>query len=64
MKTTKANKPKISTAAYHIAQAATTDNPVSILHLSKVAEFAQTQVDSGTPEPEAIAATAVFIKTL
>lgn len=64
MKTTKANKPKISTTAYRIAQSATTDNPVSILHLSKVAEFAQTQVDSGTPEPEAIAATAVFIKTL
>lgn len=64
MRTVKARKPKISNAAYRIAQLATTDNPVSILHLSKVAEFAQTQVDSGTPEPEAIAATAVFIKTL
>lgn len=64
MKTTKANKPKISPAADRIAQLATTYNPVSILHLSKVAAFAQAQVDSGTLELEAIAATAAYIKTL
>jgi hypothetical protein len=64
MRTIKARKPKITTAAYRIAQLATTNNPVSILHLSKVAEFAQAQVDGGTPEPDAIAATAKFILKL
>jgi hypothetical protein len=50
--------------ATQVAQAATHNNPVSIMKLSEVCNFAQQQLDNGLTESEAIQATAEFIKQL
>jgi hypothetical protein len=50
--------------ATQVAQAATYNNPVSIMKLEEVCNFAQQQLDKGLSEAEAINAAAEFIKQL
>ena len=50
--------------ATQVAQAATYNNPVSIMKLAEVCNFAQQQLDKGLSEAEATKATAEFIKQL
>jgi len=57
-------KKKKTHQATQVAQAATYNNPVSIMKLSEVCDFAQQQLDNGLTESEAIQATAEFIKRI
>ena len=62
MKKNKTNR--ISDAAYKVAEKATFNNPVSVLKLGLVADFAQRLLDSGITPEGAIAKTAEFIKQI
>lgn len=50
--------------ADRIASLATHDNPVSIMDLSKVSNFAKSCLDKGASDDDAVAATRMFIKQL
>jgi hypothetical protein len=50
--------------AYRIASLATHDNPVSIMDLSKVSNFAKSCIAQGASDDDAVAATRKFIQQL
>jgi hypothetical protein len=49
---------------HRVASLATSDNPVSVMHLRAVREFARAQLIAGESEASAVLKTAEFIRSL